>query len=183
MIDSRLRVVYIVIILSVTLGVMGPEFTLAQGKGKRSSSRDLRESSYSELRAQYMSLRNTDADLTRVAEWKLLSQQLVRYANAFPRNENSPQALYYAALLLENLFLRFGGTDRAQLCVRLFERVAQEYPGHILADDALLKKGDLYRFELDNRDNARRSYSEVVKAYPNSDMYHVAPSGVADLRR
>ncbi|GAH00108.1 unnamed protein product, partial [marine sediment metagenome] len=96
------------------------------------------------------------------------------FADKHPRLIEAAFALHDAAVLYELLYRRFGGRDRIEGSARLLERLARDYPGHKLADDALVRRGDLLLYELNDVAGARKSYLEVVEAYRNADMYEVA---------
>ena len=55
-----------------------------------------------------------------------------------------------------------------------FEKLVQRYPDHFLADDALIKRGDLYLSFRADTEQAEGNYREVVEAYPHADLYEVA---------
>lgn len=129
---------------------------------------------FSELKAQYLSLRNTDAEIVRAGEWENLGKKFEKFADTNAKGLDAPYALFYAAVLYEELFEKFGGKDRAYKCVALLERLARDYPGHDLGDDGLLKRGDLFLHVLKDKGEAKRNFQEIVTAYPEGDMYEVA---------
>ena len=139
------------------------------------------EKEYAELTAQYLKLRNTDVNVSRAVEWESLAKKLSHLADRNPKFVSAPDALYRSAILYDLLFRNFGGRDRALLAVRRLELIAKLYPGHRLADDALVKKGDILQFDLNEHELAKRSYSEVVEAYKRSDMYEVAQVRIRNL--
>jgi cellulose synthase operon protein C len=66
---------------------------------------------------------------------------LVRLADLYPNSEYAPVALYEAALNLESR-----GTEASdQEAVRLYHRIAREFPSHALHFLARLRQGDLLR--------------------------------------
>ncbi len=137
---------------------------------------------FEELKSQFLSLRNTDPDLIRAAEWEDLAQRFKSYVNSKPRDDHAPNCLFNAALLYQEIFNGLGGKDRLEEAVQLFERLAKEYPGHALADDALVKKGDLL-LANGERAEAKRSFLEVVDSYPEADMAALAESRLAIIKQ
>lgn len=130
---------------------------------------------YPQLRSRYLKLRNTDATISRLDDWSDLAQELLNFAGrAGKTHRDTPFAVVDASILYEKMYRRFG--DRAVLSkvVNLLERVAKDFPGHQLADDGLIRRGDLLLYELNDVDQARRNYEEITEAYPASDMYPVA---------
>jgi N-acetylmuramoyl-L-alanine amidase len=136
---------------------------------------------YQDLRAKYLKLRNTDARIFKAAEWERLARELVAFADKNKTSDNAAFALVDSTILYEKLYRRFGGTDRLQKAVSILDRVARDYPGHSLADDGLLRRGDLLLYEAEDLESAKRAYEEIVRAYPGSDMYPVARARLVDL--
>ncbi len=136
---------------------------------------------FEELKARYLKLRNTDVEIVRAGEWETLARQFEHYVDTNPKAKGAPFGLYDASILFEQLYRRFGGVDRLQKSCALLERVAKEYPGHEIADDALLRRGDLLLREAGQAGEARRAYEEIVAAYPNSDMRDAAAARLKEL--
>lgn len=135
----------------------------------------------STLRQEYLRLRNTDVNAERSLAWSELAESLVRAVDQNHLDPGCPQALLDAATLYEKLFDQHRGQDRLTRAIALLSRLAKEYPGVSLVDDGLIKLGDLYNFKLKNFDEARRSYLEVIYAYPDSDMLAVARARLKTL--
>lgn len=131
-------------------------------------------SQYEELRAQYLSLRNTDVQGAKAAEWESLLGRFTAFVDAYPRRAESPGALFHAATLMEDLFHKFGGRDRAERSLRLYERLAKEYPGATNADDAIARGGDLALYGLGDEAWAEKLFEELASAYPESDLFDLA---------
>ncbi|MBX7138165.1 MAG: N-acetylmuramoyl-L-alanine amidase [Oligoflexia bacterium] len=121
------------------------------------------------LKQQYLKLRNTDVEIKRRAEWEQLAEDLEKGAMLRRRDKAAPGALLDAAILNEQLYRRFSEPDRLARSLALFERLARDYPGDRLSDDALLRRGDLLA-ETAGKDSAKRAYEEIVQAYANGDM-------------
>lgn len=136
---------------------------------------------FSELKSQYLSLRNTDVNVSRATEWERLARRFQRFVDRNPRSKHAPSALQNGAILNEEMYRALGGEDRLHRSIALLERLARDYPGDPLVDDALIRKGDLHLYEEKDRESARRSYEEVVRAYPKSDVLAVAEARLASI--
>ncbi len=91
-----------------------------------------------------------------------------------PKSTEAPSGILNAAILLETIFKNLGGQDRLDRAIELLASIPRDYPGDRLADDALVRLGDLQLEEQQSRRLARKSYEEVMKAYQNSDMFEAA---------
>lgn len=129
---------------------------------------------YEAIRAKYLTLRNTDLEIANVSEWENVAAEFIQFADGSRGHERAPYALFEAAVLYEELYRKLGGKDRIFQSSLLLERIARDYPGHILVDDGLLKRGDFLLYEMRDSDGARRAYQEIVEAYPDTDMVEVA---------
>jgi Tfp pilus assembly protein PilF len=64
-----------------------------------------------------------------------------------------------------NLRLKFGEFDAA---LRLLQKIREEYPDDILADDASFLQGEIYERHLDDKEKAMEIYREFLTQYPGS---------------
>ncbi|MCB0333199.1 MAG: N-acetylmuramoyl-L-alanine amidase [Bdellovibrionales bacterium] len=161
-----LRIFFFLFLLVPLAGQCAP-----QGKG-----------AYDELRAKYLTLRNTDTDVTRLDEWTSLANGMLGYVSRYPNSENAASLLYDASIVYEKLYQAQGDKELALRATTLLDRIARDYPGHMLADDALVRRGDLSLYVLDEVDAAKRSYQEVVGAYKDTDMFPIAQLRLSDLK-
>lgn len=136
---------------------------------------------FAELKKQYLTLRNTDLLLHRADEWVKLARQFEQFSDRNASFSETPSALLNAASLMQILFRHFGGADRAQKAADLLERIAREYPGHALVDDALLQRGDLLLYDLQHVDAAHRAFEELARAYPGSELVAVAEARMKSI--
>jgi N-acetylmuramoyl-L-alanine amidase len=146
----------------------------------------LKSETFDLLKSRYLSLRNTDPKVESAATWTGLAGAMERFVNTRPKDAHAPFALFDAAILYEELYRAHGGDDRFRRALGLFERLAREYPGHSLADDGLVRRGDLFLLEGSDSEAAKRCYREVVEGYPDSDFVEVAKArlaGSAAVRR
>jgi TolA-binding protein len=64
-----------------------------------------------------------------------------------------------------NLRLKFGEFDAA---LRLLQKIREEYPDDILADDANFLQGEIYERHLADKEKAMEIYREFLTQYPGS---------------
>lgn len=157
--------------------VLALAMTTADGSAQSSSH------IFDELKAEYLSIRNTDANVSRPGEWIFLAQRFESFTDNNHKNIHADEALYHAAILYERMHLKLGGDDRLEKAGALLKRIVRDYPESDLADDALLKQGDYFLERLSEPDQARRSYQAVVTNYPESDMFEVARAKLESLKR
>lgn len=124
------------------------------------------EDSLQDLRKEYFSLRNTDPDVKKKEEWVQLKKRLYS-VGLRSGNDDNVQALIDAAFLAQKI-------DGVGEAVSILELIARSYPNSNLADDALMRLGDLYGEEMKQPDKAIEYYKNIIEKYPDSDMAVVA---------
>lgn len=129
---------------------------------------------YEKLREEYLRLRNTDIAVRREADWQSLADDLVRLADAERKSKEAPKALFDASILLEKLGKKHGDTELLKRSALLLARVSAAYSSDPLADDALLKEGDLLAEDLHDASAARERYQRVLSSYPQGDVAEIA---------
>lgn len=127
-----------------------------------------------QLQARYLSLRNTDIDIAKRGEWESLAGEFVDFVERHPGHTDAAQALFKAGILHEQIFSQYEDSDERDSALELFEKVASSYPESTLADDALVRAGDLELFDGGSAKSARKFFERVVKKFPGSDMADVA---------
>jgi len=134
------------------------------------------------LKTQYLKLRNTDVEISDSERWLTLAAAFEDFVEKNPKSTEGASALLDASILYERLYRKFGGHDRLEKCVELLTQIPKRYPGHKLSDDALLRLGDIQLQDLDDKDAARRSYQEIVEAYPDGDMFDAAHTRLDQIK-
>ncbi len=126
------------------------------------------------IKARYLKLRNTDVAIARVAEWRQVGADFERFAEENRDNRAAPLALINAAIVFSEIGKH--ATDRRSLehAQHLLDQVVSRYPSDELADDALLRRGELLATELADEDGAAETYRELIARYPEADMAAVA---------
>ncbi|MCH2022691.1 MAG: tetratricopeptide repeat protein [Saprospiraceae bacterium] len=84
-------------------------------------------------------------------------------------NKNYPNKDYamYQVSLIHNL------QDKTSLQIAILDRLINNYPTSLYADNALYSKGNTY-LHLDQKDLAIEAYKELVEKYPNSETANQA---------
>ena len=126
------------------------------------------------LRREYLKLRNTDSNLEDTAAWEIAARRLEAFAERFPDNSNSPQALFNASIAWEELYKKGAAGASLRDAMACLNRLIEKYGESSYADDALVRKGDLLRVYFGRLDEAEYAYRWVVARYPKSDMYEAA---------
>lgn len=129
---------------------------------------------YESLRKEYLHLRNTDIEIRKQQEWVNLAERLEQYADSHPKSIHASQALLYGAVLYEQIFRKFGGQDRVKLSSDLLEKITKRYPTDSVADDALLRRADLFLYDLQDVRQAKDLYDQFLSTYAASDLAEVA---------
>ncbi|MCB0318726.1 MAG: N-acetylmuramoyl-L-alanine amidase [Bdellovibrionales bacterium] len=142
---------------------------------------DSANDAYQMARKNYFSLRNTDLEVKELKKWLTVGRELVSISEKYKNHETAPAALFNAGVLYSQVYKVHKTEDHLERALLYFEMLVQRYPDHYLADDALIKRGDLFLDFKKDRDKAEASYLEVVEAYPNADLYEVAEQKLAKL--
>lgn len=136
---------------------------------------------FAKLKTEYLNLRNTDLEIRKRRAWETLAEKLESFARKNPRHERAGEALFSAAALHEELFKKQNGSRHAQVSSQLLAQVVSEHPRSSLADDSLLRRGDLFLDQLGDPITARESYEELLRRYPDSDSARIARRKLSQL--
>lgn len=138
---------------------------------------------FSALKAKYLTLRNTDPDLEKSPDWEELAHQFERYAKDYSRSTNAPSALFNSAILYESLFEKFGDEEHLDKSLEMLSNLSHKYKKSPLADDALVKQGDLLLNAKRDRNEAKAKYQAVLDDYKDADLYEMAKDRLARLEK
>ncbi len=128
---------------------------------------------YDALKAQYLHLRNTDDEFQRAREWDALARDLNAFVNSSRKSDKAPAALFLLAVLEEQRAKRTGEERYLAQSLASLNTLITSYPWDSLADDALVRKGDLLRVTGEAQE-AQETYQSVLDNYQRSDMLEVA---------
>lgn len=133
------------------------------------------------LKKRYLKLRNTDIRVEQTAQWEQLSAEFIDFAEQRPKSSEAAQALFNAAVLYEQLFRRYGGTERADQACAWLLAIPERYPKSEFADDALARCGDLMLYDARQIARARRAYEALMEQYPRSELATIAKHRLASI--
>ncbi|MCB0358418.1 MAG: N-acetylmuramoyl-L-alanine amidase, partial [Bdellovibrionales bacterium] len=124
---------------------------------------------FTELRAEYRGLFKTDPEVTDLERWEAVAARLAEFVEAESSGTNVPRAEYLLGRLYEQMYLKRRSTAGLSRSMLFYERLARDHQKHRLADDALLRLGDLRRSALGDEAGARAAYYEIIDVYGTSD--------------
>lgn len=126
------------------------------------------------VKARYLKLRNTDVRVAREAEWRQVGADFEQFAEAAPSDRSAPLALIDAAIVHIEVYKRSRDERMLERSLANLQAVVTRYPTDSLADDALLKRGEILLEELNDRAGAADVFRDLVTRYPHADMSGVA---------
>lgn len=86
-----------------------------------------------------------------------------------PKGSKTEKALFMTGRISQFMYLRFGKPSDMENAVTIFRVLVRSYPTSALADDALMRTGQLYEAARDY-DEAMAAYRGVLKWFPTGDM-------------
>jgi len=136
----------------------------------------------STMRQSFLRLRNIDSHITRRDEWDKLLASYDRYLAKEKLNLSSAVVLFDLGVAYQ-LYAEAEISRPTSLArsVSYFDRFATDFPQHELADDALLRAGDLLLRGSNDRDQARARYSQLLSNFPESESRVIAQRRLQEL--
>jgi len=136
----------------------------------------------SSMRQSFLRLRNIDSHITRRDEWDKLLASYDRYLAKEKLSLNSAVVLFDLGVAYQ-LYAEAEISRQTSLAqsVSFFDRFATDFPQHELADDALLRAGDLLLHALRDRDQARARYNRLLSDFPESESRVIAQRRLLEL--
>ena len=114
-------------------------------------------------------------------QWERVYGQFESVYERFPKSKRGADALYMCAKTTDGLYSVSRVKSDAERAVELFEQMAEIYPQSSLADDALLRAGELEEDVLGNKQRAYILYQLLVKEQPSGDMVGKAKARLVAL--
>ncbi|MFL5352959.1 N-acetylmuramoyl-L-alanine amidase [Archangium sp.] len=143
--------------------------------------RDAAEEAYQEARRSYYALKDDAARRKLRHNWLNVARKFESVASHFPKSQRTPEALYTAGELLDELSrISFVAEDQ-QAALADYNRVVEGHPKHRLADDAALTLARIYFERLDQPESARRVITGFLKASPKGDRLRELKALLASL--
>ncbi|MCB0325122.1 MAG: N-acetylmuramoyl-L-alanine amidase [Bdellovibrionales bacterium] len=131
---------------------------------------------YERARSGYVALAERDSDVDDLMEWEQAASSLLIFVREYRDPDYTPRALFLLGRLYEFTYEKRRFQTGLTRATYFYESLAAQYPRHSLADDALLRLGDLRRDALADPDGAQQAYTAVIESYPNGDMLEQARS-------
>ncbi len=131
----------------------------------------------SEFDTRIDALSKRDPQIKQLPEWEALAADIS--ANVEAGSGNSPTLLFQLGKLHERIFRSRESRASLLRAVEAYERLARDYSGNALADDALLALGDLRRDGLQDDVAARAAYFEIIDRYSRGNVVGTAKARIA----
>lgn len=101
--------------------------------------------------------------------WTALDGRFVAVYRAEPDGPVAPKALFYRGWVYEELGARSFLKKDYQDAAELYLRMADRFPGHDWADDALYRRAEILLARLGDKSAARETLTRQLSAYPGGD--------------
>ncbi|MFZ2959326.1 MAG: tetratricopeptide repeat protein [Candidatus Ozemobacteraceae bacterium] len=117
--------------------------------------------------------------LDKEKDYKGAAAALEDVVNKFPNDPGNEKNLMKLGRLYEDNIsdlktrtrdgqvLKKEGNDNIIKAIEYYDRINESYPDADVSADALLRKGDLYRTRLKDEDEAKKSYQDFLKRFPD----------------
>jgi N-acetylmuramoyl-L-alanine amidase len=125
---------------------------------------------YQKAKKSYSALQNSSRKQMYREQWERVYNQFKAVHERFPETKRAADALYMCGKTTAGLYTISRIKPDAQRAVELFEQMAETYPESTLADDSLLRAGQLEEEVLGDKARAYILYHRLVKAHPSGDM-------------
>ncbi|MBN8549262.1 MAG: N-acetylmuramoyl-L-alanine amidase [Deltaproteobacteria bacterium] len=136
---------------------------------------------FENIKARYLKLRNTDTEVAKVSEWSAVATDFEHFAEEHSTSKHAPTALLDASIAYEKIFEVNGDTQKLNRSVAVLESLLKRYPANSLADDALLREGDLYAQRFSDSEKAQAIYQRVIRLYPKGDAVEIARARIGGV--
>ena len=128
------------------------------------------ESAYDKAVARFDALRKDPASAGRRDLWKELDADFAALAKAGGNTGQGAKALYYQAWTTAEMAKRSALDADYEAAASLYGRLAQSFPTHAWADDALLRRAVILAENLKRPLEAKADLETLVRKYPKGDM-------------
>ncbi|HQH26773.1 MAG TPA: N-acetylmuramoyl-L-alanine amidase [Oligoflexia bacterium] len=124
----------------------------------------------------YQRLLRQDAKAVNLEAWEKAASQLLKFVREYDNEAYTPRALFALGELYETTYHKRRFQSGLSKAVYFYEELTKAYAASDLADDALLRLGDLRRTALRDEASARTAYYEIINRYPRGDKNQAARS-------
>jgi N-acetylmuramoyl-L-alanine amidase len=98
-----------------------------------------------------------------------------------PTSNKADAAVVAVAELLAEIGSRFHDEKSSKAAIAQYEFLRREYPGSTYRVDALFTIAEIYREDLNDKENARATWEEFVKRYPKSEQVKDARAALKEM--
>lgn len=132
------------------------------------------EHAYEQAKLAYIEISRKDPRVENLLAWEQAASNLLEFITNNPHQDYGARALFLLARLYETTYRERQFRTGLTRAVYFYEVLAKEHRGHKLADDGLLRLGDLRRYHLKDEAAAKAAYYEIIDLYPQGDMIKAA---------
>lgn len=161
--------VILALVLGLSLAPGQPGSALA-AKTRAKAASPAGESAYDKAVARFDALRKDPASAGRRDLWKELDADFAALAKAGGNTAQAAKALYYQAWTTAEMAKRSALDADYEVAASLYGRLAQSFPTHAWADDALLRRAVILAENLKRPLEAKADLETLVRKYPKGDM-------------
>mgnify|MGYP000870768209 CR=1 FL=1 len=142
---------------------------------------DLVENQYRKLRDGYQNfLTDIKAQHQRV-NWQRYIRAFIQFAEDHPEHARAADALFIAGDGFVRMARWSGQNDDLRAAIKVYDRMARVYPESNLADDALVKAGQILEKKLEMPAEAYLRYQGAAGGIGNGDLVAEAQAGLERL--
>jgi N-acetylmuramoyl-L-alanine amidase len=131
--------------------------------------RNTAEDAYQEARRAYYTLKDDAARRKLRHHWLNVAHRFESMASRFPKSPRTPEALYTAAELLNELSRVSFVSEDLRAAIADYTRVVESHARHRLADDAALTLARIYFERLEQPESARRVITGILAVNSKGD--------------
>lgn len=134
---------------------------------------------FEEIKSAYFKLRNTDQAVQRENAWRKVASEFEAYERS--QGPNVVAALFHAAAVYEHLYTVSQEESDAEAALRILDELVRKYSGSELADDALLRSGNLL-IQIGQPEKAVKKFTLIVTQYKRADQFAAAQRRMKEIK-
>lgn len=135
------------------------------------------------LKAEFKKLSASDPDVSQLESWDLLAAKVGSYIEHNPAEPKIPDAYFMLGRLSETTYRKRQFLPALSRAVDAYQSLADKFPRHKLADDALVALGEIQQNELHDLKAAKRSYQAVLRLRASGDTPQIASAHLAEIQQ
>jgi N-acetylmuramoyl-L-alanine amidase len=119
-------------------------------------------------------------ELTRADYLRVINSYRRVYLES-PTSTKADPSVVAVAQLLEEMGRRFGNSDILRSAVEQYEFLRRQYPGSKARFAALFHIGEIYKEDLQDKQQAKQTFEEFLRRYPRNQFADQAQKELAEL--